>query len=124
MPKLSTNLPIEQIEDSAAGTKLYFDTYGEQPLEFLSNDVAASVAFFKKAGFDEDAALVTAMTVLRQAKIDGTPIYELLDTLKQFETIQLSQLVGEILNNNRVPTSTLGFRVKDVIPNQSRNIAA
>ena len=121
---MSTNLPSQQLEDSAAGTKLYFDTYGEQPLEFPANDVAATIAFFKDAGFDDDAALVTAMTVLRQAKIDTTPIFQILDTLKKFQTIELSQLVGEILNNNRVPTSTLGFRVANVIPNQSRNIAA
>lgn len=121
---MSTNLPIQELQDSGAGTNLYFGTYGEQALEFPANDVAATVAFFQKAGFDKDAALVTAMTVLRQAKIDNTPIYQLLDSLKGLETINLSQLVGEILNNNRVPTSTLGFRVTDVIPNQSRNIAA
>jgi hypothetical protein len=121
---MSTNLPIQQLEDSAAGTKLYFDTYGEQPLEFPANDVAVTIAFFKSAGFAEDAALVTAMTVLRQAKLDEIPVYQILDTLKKFESIELGQLVGEILNNNRVSTSTLGFRVKDVIPNQSRNIAA
>lgn len=121
---MSTNLPIQQLEDSAAGTRLYFERYGEEPLEFPATDVAAAVAFFESAGFDKDAALVTAMTVLRQAKLDGTPIFQLLDTLKGFQNIELSQLVGEILNNNRIPTSTLGFRVKDVIPNQSRNIAA
>lgn len=121
---MATNLPVQNIEDSAAGTRLYFDRYGEQPLEFPANDVAAAVSFFQSAGFDQDAALVTAMTILRQAKLDNTPIFQLLDTLKGFQTIQLSQLVGEILNNNRVSTSTLGFRVTDVIPNQSRNIAA
>jgi hypothetical protein len=121
---MSTNLPIETKEDSAAGTKLYFDNYGEEPLEFAANDVAVTVAFFKQAGFDDDAALVTSMTLLRQAKIDGTPIYQILDTLKGFKELDLSQLVGEILNNNRVPTSTLGFRVANVIPTQSRNIAA
>jgi hypothetical protein len=121
---MATNLPIEVKQDSAAGTQLYFDTYGEEPLEFLSTDVDAAVSFFKNAGFEEDAALVTAMTLLRQAKIDSTPIFEILDTLSGFATLQLSQLVGEILNNNRVPTSTLGFRTANVIPNQSRNIAA
>jgi hypothetical protein len=121
---MATNLPIEVREDSAAGTKLYFDTYGEEPLEFLSTDVDAAVSFFKKAGFDQDAALVTAMTVLRQAKIDGTPIFDILDTLTGFGQLQLSQLVGEILNNNRVSTSTLGFRTSDVVTNQTRNIAA
>ena len=120
---MATNLPNRQIEDSAAGTKLYFDTYGEQPLEFNSNDVDATHTFFETAGFDKDAALVVSMTILRQAKIEGTPIFQILDTLKGFEKLQLSQIVGEILNNNRVPTSTLGFRVDDVIPNQSRNIA-
>ena len=121
---MATNLPVQTIEDSAAGTRLYFERYGEQPLEFPANDVAAAVGFFESAGFEKDAALVTAMTILRQAKLDNTPIYQILDTLKGFQEIQLSQLVGEILNNNRVPTSTLGFRVTDVIPNQSRNIAA
>lgn len=121
---MATNLPIQQLEDSAAGTRLYFDRYGEQPLEFPANDVAATVAFFESSGFDKDAALVTAMTILRQAKLDQTPVYQLLDTLKRFEALELSQIVGEILNNNRVPTSSLGFRVADVIPNQSRNIAA
>ena len=121
---MATNLPSQTIDDSAAGTKLYFDTYGEAPLEFSSNDVDAAHTFFETAGFDKDAALVVAMTILRQAKIEGTPIFEILDTLKNYGTLQLSQLVGEILNNNRVPTSTLGFRVRDVIPNQARNIAA
>ena len=121
---MATNLPAQTIEDSAAGTRLYFERYGEQPLEFPATDVAATISFFESAGFEKDAALVTSMTVLRQAKLDNTPIFQLLDTLKSFQTIQLSQLVGEILNNNRVSTSTLGFRVADVIPNQSRNIAA
>lgn len=121
---MPTNLPIEIKEDSAAGTRLYFDAYGEEPLEFPANDVAVTVAYFKSAGFQEDAALVTAMTLLRQAKIDGTPIFEILDTLTGFGELDLSQLVGEILNNNRVSTSTLGFRVNNINTTQSRNIAA
>lgn len=121
---MATNLPSEIINDSAAGTKLYFDTYGEAPLEFNSNDVDATHTFFESAGFDKDAALVVAMTLLRQAKIEGTPIFQILDTLKNYGALQLSQLVGEVLNNNRVPTSSLGFRTTNVVPNQARNIAA
>lgn len=121
---MATNLPIEKIEDSAAGTKLYFDTYGEAPLEFNSNDVDAAHTFFESAGFDKDAALVVSMTLLRQAKIDGTPIFQILDSLKKYNAMQISQLVGEVLNNNRVPTSTLGFRVSNAIPYQARNISA
>ena len=53
---MSTNLPAETIEDSAAATKLYFERYGEQALEFPANDVALAVSFFERAGFDSDAA--------------------------------------------------------------------
>jgi hypothetical protein len=121
---MATNLPIQTIEDSAAGTKLFFDTYGEAALEFPANDVNFTQGFFESKGFDADAASVVTMTLLRQAKIDGTPIGQILDTLKRFTGIELSQVVGEILNNNRVPTSILGFRTTDVKPNQTRNIAA
>lgn len=121
---MATNLPSQIIDDSAAGTKLYFDRYGEAAFEFSANDVTLAVAFFERAGFDSDAATTVAMTLLRQAKIEGTPIAQILDSLKNYPTITLSQIVGEILNNNRVPTSILGFRTTDVKPNQIRNIAA
>jgi len=121
---MATNLPSQIISDSAAGTKLYFDRYGESPLEFSANDVTLTVGFFESAGFDTDAANTVAMTLLRQAKIDSTPIGQILDTIESFPSMSLSQLVGEILNNNRVPTSILGFRTTDVKPNQIRNIAA
>lgn len=121
---MATNLPSQTIEDNAAGTKLYFDRYGETALEFSATDVALTHSFFENKGFDHDAASVISMTLLRQAKIDSTPIAKILDTLSGFPAIQLSQLVGEILNNNRVPTSLLGFRTTDVKPNYIRNIAA
>lgn len=121
---MATNLPAKVIDDSAAGTVLFFERYGEVPMEFSSNDVNMTLAFFKSAGFEEDAAQTCTMTLLRQAKIDETPIAQLLDTIKVFDANQLSQLVGEILNNNRTPTSMLGFRVADVKPNQTRQIVA
>lgn len=121
---MASNLPSQVIEDSAAGTKLFFDSYGEAALEFPANDVTFTQSFFESAGFASDAASTVSMILLRQAKIDGTPIAQILDSLKTFTGIQLSQIVGEILNNNRVPTSILGFRTTDVKPNQIRNIAA
>ena len=121
---MATNLPSFEISDSAAGTKLYFDTYGEAGLEYAANDVTAAVGFFESTGFDTDAAETVAMTLLRQAKIDATPISQVLDTLKGFPAKNLSQLVAEILNNNRVPSSILGYRTADVKVNQTRNIAA
>jgi hypothetical protein len=120
----TTNLPQNIREDSAAGTKLFFDSYGQDPLEFNANDVSATIGLFESKGFDNDAALVVSTVLLKQAKIDDTPIFKILDTLKDFNGLQLSQLVGEILNNNRTPTSTLGFRTSGVNPNQTRNISA
>jgi hypothetical protein len=120
----TTNLPSQQVEDSAAGTKLFFNNYGQETLEFNANDVNSTVSFFEKNGFEKDAALVVSTVLLKQAKLDGTPIYKILQSLEQFDGLSLSQVVGEILNNNRTPTSTLGFRTPNIKVTQSRNIAA
>lgn len=120
---MATNLPSSTTTDSSDLTKLFFDSYGQQPLEFLSTDVDSTISFFETKGFDKDAATITAITVLKQAKLDVMPVYQIIDTLKGFNSLQLSSLVGEILNNNRPSTSTLGFRVADGSKfSQSRNI--
>jgi hypothetical protein len=117
------NLPAVTKTDSAASTKLFFDTYGRRPLEFGSNEVTASIGFFTGRGFEEEAALTTAMTILRQAKIDGVVVFEILDTLKELNGTQLSAVVAQILNKYRPNTSSLGFRALNVIKiNQTRNI--
>ena len=121
---MATNLPSQEINDSAGGTKLFFDTYGDIPLEFNAADVDVTLTFFQKKGFGDDAAQVVAITLLKQAKIDAIPITKILDSLKNNNALELSQLVGEILNNNRSSISTLGFRTERVLPNQNRNIAA
>jgi hypothetical protein len=120
----TTNLPSQIVEDSGAGTKLFFNNYGQETLEFNANDVNSTVSFFESKGFEKDAALVVSTVLLKQAKLDGTPIYQILQGLSQFDGLGLSQVVGEILNNNRTPTSTLGFRTPNVKVTQSRNIAA
>jgi hypothetical protein len=118
-----SNLPWTNSSDSASGTKLYFDQYGEFPLEFSAADVDSVTGFFKARGFGDEAAITTAMIILKQAKIDDMPVFKLIDTLSGLERIQLSALVGEILNNNRSNTSTLGFKVASVDKaNQTRNI--
>ncbi len=119
----STNLPETFKEDSAAGTKLFFDTYGQEPLEFHSNEVDAAIGFFTKRDFDYETAVVISSMILKQAKLDGVPVFKFLDGLVKLNQLQMNRFVGEILNNNRPATSTLGFRAENVIPNQIRNIA-
>jgi hypothetical protein len=122
---MSTNLPTGASTDSASGTKLFFDTYGTAPLEFQANEVNAAIGFFTARGFDDDAATLTAAVLLKQAKLEAVPVFKILDTLKILNGVQISGLVGEILNNSRGAGSTLGFRVVNVEKqNQTRNIFA
>jgi len=122
---MATNLPPKIIQDSAAGTKLFFEAYGEVPISFNANEIDAVIGFFTSAGFGKDAAIVSGLALLKQAKIDETPIFTILDQIKGFNQIQISALVGEILNNNRIPLSTLGYRQQDIVTNeQQRNIGA
>ena len=107
---MKTNLPTELNKTIAENVKLFYDSTST-PLEFLSTDVDSAITFFQSRGFDKDAATITALTILKQAKIEGTPVYQILDTLKGFTSLQISSLVGEILNNNRPSTSTLGFKI-------------
>jgi hypothetical protein len=60
---------------------------------------------------------------LRQAKIDGVAVFEILDSLKSLNGTQLSAVVAQILNKYRPNTSSLGFRSVNVIKiNQTSNI--
>jgi hypothetical protein len=121
---MPTNLPTPNIEDSATGTKLFFDNYGEAPLEFLAIEVDIAVSFFNKKGFDNDAAISVSSVLLKQAKLEGIPISQILDTLAGIDELNISSLVSEILNNNRTPTSILGYKLIEEKVDISRNISA
>ena len=123
---MRTNLPpIESSTDSAAKTKLFFDEYGQAPLEFAANDVEAAIGFFMTNGFDRDAAEITASVVLRQAKFENMPVFQLIDQLKVMDGVKLSALVSEILNNNRPSSSALGYKAANSDDQfKTRNIAA
>ena len=123
---MRTNLPpIESGTDSAAKTKLFFDEYGQAPLEFLSNDVEAAIGFFMSNGFDRDAAEITSAVVLRQAKLETIPVFQLIDQLKTLDGVKLSAMVAEILNNNRPSSSALCFKAANSDDQfKTRNIAA
>ena len=64
-----------------------------------------------------------ASTLLRQAKIDNVKVFELMDTLKGMENVQLSAIVTEILNFNRQKISSLGYKLTPTDTKlESRNI--
>jgi hypothetical protein len=122
---MSTSLPPSNIQDSASKQKLFFDSYGREPLQFPADDIEATINFFEKRGFDKEAAIVVAGSLLKQAKIDNLSIGDILKNLEGNNNVTLNSFVAEILNNNRSPNSSIGFRVLEITKeSQIRNIAA
>jgi len=123
MDKVQLNLPKKESKDSADDVKRYFNTYYQKQLAYPSNEVDAVIGFLESKGFDRPAAQSTGAVLMQQAKLDGVKVFELLDTLKSLEKLQLSFTVANILNFNRQKISTLGFRVPNkTTPLEARNI--
>lgn len=110
---VTTTYTPQNTPDSANKTKQFFDRYYDTPVNYNANDVDAVIAYFLKRGFGQVAAVNTSVVLLQQAKLDKVSVYKLIDTLKGITDIQLSNIVTQILNDNRNKTSTLGFRVED-----------
>lgn len=122
---MSTSLPPSNIQDSASKQKLFFDSYGREPLQFPADDIEATINFFEKRGFDKEAAIVVAGSLLKQTKIDNLSIGDILKNLEGNNNVTLNSFVAEILNNNRSSNSSIGFRVLEITKeSQIRNIAA
>lgn len=106
-----SNLPLEATKKrSDKEVNQFYDRYYSKQLSFASTDVDSVVGFFTKRDFDKAAAVAIATTLLEQAKIDGVPIFKVLDTLNGLEELELSAVVTEILNYNRSRTSVLGYK--------------
>jgi len=109
----NTNLPANNTKDSSSKMKQFFDTYYQQPLTFSANESDAVIGFFTSRGYEKSAAGALAATLQKQARAESPPIsvFQLLDKLKGLNSLQLSQIIIEILNYNRVPISALANRV-------------
>ena len=109
--------------DSSAEVKEFFDKYFTDSISYSATQVDSVVGFFLKRGFQENSATGVATVLLQQAKIDNVNVYTLLDTLKGLTDVQISSLVGEIVNYNRSKVSVIGFKTTDTVTRQeSRNI--
>ena len=108
MPNIYSNLPLKSTENQNA-TVLAFDTYYTKPLELDNNMFEAMKAFFTSRGFEVSAAESVVVVIIKQAKKDGYNPMEILDTLKGLNNVEISALVSEIVNNNRIKTSFLGY---------------
>lgn len=118
-----SNLPSTTVLDSSSEVRQFFDKFYDHQVSFPAAQIDSTVGFFLKQGFDTESARSTAIVLLNQAKADGVNVFELLDSLKQLNTIQLSQVVAQVLNAYREKTSLLGYRVtQNVDTYETRNI--
>lgn len=94
-------------------TRKFFDNYYNKQIAYKTSEVDAVIGYFLKRGFEKVAAVNTASILLQQASIDQLTVFQLIDTLKGVNDVQLSNIVAQILNLNRSKTSTVGFRVPE-----------
>ncbi len=120
---MATNLPTQPNTDSSQEVKQFFDKYYLNQISFPSNQIDAVIGFFLKNGFDQESAKSTGIVLLNQAREDNVNVFELIDSLKTLNDIQLSQVVAQILNSYREKTSVLGYRIAGIVDEyESRNI--
>lgn len=88
-----------------------FDRKNQKQISYNVEEVDAVIGYFLKRGFDQIAAVNTALIILEQARKDDVPVFELIDTLKGITDVTLNNVITQILNLNRSRASTLGYRV-------------
>ena len=108
MTSIYSNLPSAEVPQKDSVVQA-FDLYYNQPLEINSNVLAAMVGFFQAKGFEQIASEQISSILIKQSKIDSINPMAILDTLRGFSPVQISALVSEILNYNRIKTSFLGY---------------
>ncbi len=125
MSNYYNNVPQSPPSSSSDQTVQIFDQYFQNPIELNNAALVVMVGFFQSRGFDVDAAESTAIIILQQAKKDQLNPMEIMDTLGGLTDVEISQLVGEILNFNRYKTSSLGL-VQGFTPAEQiiRNVVA
>lgn len=116
------NLPPRGTYNAAATA---FNSQYALPFELDANTFALMKGFFESRGFDKIAAESIAVTLIKQATLDGYNPLEVLSTFKTLEGVQLNQTVTELINYNRFKSSYVGTQ-DNTIPFEpvARNIVA
>jgi len=91
-------------------TARFFDNFYNREISYNASEVDAVIGYFLKRGFDRIAAINTASVLLQQAEVDQITVFQLIDTLKGVNDVQLSNIVAQILNYNRGKSSKIGYR--------------
>jgi hypothetical protein len=121
-----SNLPSpSSIESSSDFTNKALSQYNDVPVELDHNVMTAMIGMLENRGFSNDSAESISITIMVQARRDGYNPITVLESMKKLGENDLSQLLSEILNYNRLKTSVLGS-VQQITPvdNVKRNIVA
>lgn len=117
-----SNTPPETTNNSANSTVQIYDQYFQTTMELNNSALVAMSGFFEQRGFGKSAAESTALIILQQATKDNLNPMEIIDTLRGLTDVDISSLVGEILNYNRFKSSSLGvYTVQPTVDYISRN---
>ena len=121
---LFSNLAVGKTTDSKAIVQ-FLEGLSKERVEFSASEYDAVVGFFEGKEYTRESAQSIGYILLKQAKTDNVPIFQVLDTLGKATPVVLSQLVAEILNANRYKTSVLGYKqARDTADHINRNIKA
>jgi len=105
-----SNLPPQnQPNNSVDGTVQVFNNFYSVPVQISATSLNAMTGFFENKGFDPTTAQSIAVILITQAQQDKFDPMIVLDSLKGFDSLQLSSLATQILNYNRSKTSFLGL---------------
>ena len=108
--------------DSAKNTLDFFENYNKQQINLKSSDIDQFQSLLVKKGMQELAARETTTLILKQCNIDEVDPQTIYTQLKETPNMELTDLLGEILNINRPVSSTLGTKLNVGDNNAKRNI--
>lgn len=108
--------------DSAKNTLDFFENYNKQQINLKSSDIDQFQSLLVKKGMQELAARETTTLILKQCNIDEVDPQTIYTQLKETPNMELTDILGEILNINRPVSSTLGTKLNFGDNNAKRNI--
>ena len=88
----------------------YVSGFNGDRFSFAAGEYDAVKGFFVNKGFAITSAESIAYIILRQARVDNVPVFQIIDQLAKTTTLELNEIIAEILNLNRFKTSVLGFK--------------
>ena len=101
----------------------YVSGFNGDRFSFAAGEYDAVKGFFVNKGFASTSAESIAYIILRQARVDNVPVFQIIDQLAKTTTLELNEIIAEILNLNRFKTSVLGFKsARESLSQAQRNI--